>query len=122
MRASAAAAQSEASRPTWDDLVRHPVVPVLARCEAGKSVGNLARISRQPRRPPRLVRAKREVEEREDKAPMVNRPASLEADRQLRLSKGRGNRNTERRKAKGLHRRGHNQARGTTDYADLTDF
>jgi hypothetical protein len=121
VRVSVAAAQNKDNQATVN-LARHLAVQVPARREAEKSAGNLAPINLQPRRLPVQLRAKREAHQREGKAPMVNRPASQEAERQLRLSKGRGNRNTERKKARGLHRRGHNQARGTTDYADLTDF
>jgi hypothetical protein len=120
VRVSVAAEQSEDNHPATANLARPPVVQGLARREAEKSVGNQAPINLQPRRLPVRVRAKREADHREGKAPMVNLPASQKAERQLRLSKGRGN--PQRKKARGLHRRGHNQARGTTDYADLTDF
>jgi hypothetical protein len=107
VRVSVAAAQSKDNRPTVS-LARHLAVQAPARREAEKSVGNLAPINLQPRRLPVRVRAKREADEREGKGPMVNLPASQKAERQLRLSKGRGNRSTERKRARGLHRRGHN--------------
>jgi hypothetical protein len=52
------------------------------------------------------VRAKREAEKREGKAPMVNLVGSQEAVRHLLLSKdrGRGSRTAERKKKRGLHR------------------
>jgi len=108
VRVSVAAEQSEDNHPATVNLARRLVVQVLARREAEKSVGNLAPINLQPRRPAVQVRAKREADQREGKAPMVNLSASQEAQRQLRPSKGRRNRSAERKKAKGLHRRGHN--------------
>jgi hypothetical protein len=110
VRVSVAAEQSEDNHPATANLALHLVVQVLARREAEKSVGNLAPINLQPRRLPVRVRAKREADQREGKAPMVNLPASQKAERQLRLSKGRGNRSEERKKAKELHRRGHNKS------------
>ena len=107
VRVSVAAAQSEDNRATAN-LARHLAVQVPARREAEKSAGNLAPINLQPRRLPVQVRAKREADQREGKVPMVNLPASQKAERQLRLSKGKGNRSAERKKARGLHRRGHN--------------
>jgi len=104
-RVSVAALQGKDNRATVS-LARHLAVQAPARREAEKSVGNLALINLQPRRPPRRVRAKREADEREGKGPMVNLPASQEAERQLRLSKGRGN--PQRKKERGLRRRGHN--------------
>jgi hypothetical protein len=106
VRFSVAAEQSDHPAPA--NLARHPVVQVLARREAQKSVGNLPNL--QPRRLPVRVRAKREADQGEGKGPMVNLPASQKAERQLRLSKGRGNRSAERKKAKGLHRRGPNNS------------
>ena len=108
VRVSVAAEQSEDNHPATVNLARRLVVQVLARREAEKSVGNLAPINLQPRRPAVQVRAKREAHEKEGKAPMVNLLASQKAERQLRLSKGRGNRSAERKRARGLHRRGYN--------------
>jgi hypothetical protein len=105
VRVSVAAAQRKDNRATVS-LARHLAVQAPARREAEKSVGNLPNL--QPRRLPVRVRAKPKADEREGKGPMVNLPASQKAERQLRLSKGRGNRSAERRRAKGLHRRGHN--------------
>jgi len=108
-RVSVAAAQSKDNRATAN-LARHLVVQVPATREAEKSVGNLTPINLQPRRLPVQGRAKREADEREGKAPLVNNlPGSPEAERQLRRSKGRGNRSAERKRARGLHRRGHNK-------------
>jgi len=108
-RVSVAALQGKDNRATVS-LARHLAVQAPARREAEKSVGNLALINLQPRRPPRRVRAKREADEREGKAPLVNNlPGSPEAERQLRRSKGRGNRSAEGKRARGLHRRGHNK-------------
>ena len=104
VRVSVAAEHSEDNHPATANLAPHLVVQVLARCEAQKSVGNLPNL--QPRRLPVRVRAKREADQREGKAPMVNLPGSPEPERQLRLSKGRGN--PQRKKERGLHRRGHN--------------
>jgi hypothetical protein len=132
VRVSVAAAQSKGNRDTVS-LARHLGVQAPARREAEKSVDNLAPINLQPRRLPVRVRAKREAERSEanrelinlpphrlpaqararreaeesvDKRPMVNRPGSQEPERQLRLSKGRGN--PQRKKERGLRRRGHN--------------
>jgi hypothetical protein len=87
-----AVAQNEKSRPASDNLVRHPVVQGLARREAEKSADNLAPINRQPRHLEVRVRAKREAEQSEGKAPMVNLAGSQKPDGQPRLRKGRGNR------------------------------
>jgi hypothetical protein len=106
VRVSVAAEQSEDNHPATANLARYLVVQVPARGEAEKSVGNLAPINLQPRRLPVPVRGKREADHREGKAPMVNLPASQKAERQLPLSKGRGN--PQRKKERGLHRRGHN--------------
>jgi hypothetical protein len=107
VRVSVAAARSEGNRATAN-LSRHlVVVQVPARREVRNSVGNLAPINLQPRRPSVQVRAKREADEREGKAHMVNLPGSQEAERQLRLGKGKGNPSAERKRARGLHRRGH---------------
>jgi len=104
VRASVAVPQSEASRPATDDLVRHLVVRVLVRREPEKSVGNKVPLNRQPRRLPVEVKAMREVEEREGKAPLVNPVDSQEVERRLPPSKGRGNRNAERKREREHHR------------------
>ena len=108
VRVSVAAEQSEDNHPATANLARHLAVQAPARREAEKSVGNLPNL--QPRRLPVRVRAKREADHREGKGPLVNLPASQKAERQLRLSKGRGNRSAERKKARGLPRRGHNNS------------
>jgi hypothetical protein len=109
VRVSVAAAQNKDNRATVN-LARHLAVQAPARREAEKNVGNLAPINLQPRHLAVRVRAKPKADEREGRGPMANLPASQTAERQLRLSKGRrrGNQNAERKKAKGLHRRGHN--------------
>jgi hypothetical protein len=81
VRMSVAAEQSEDNHPATANLARHLVVQVLA---------------------------KREADQREDKAPTVNLPSSQKAKRQLRLRKGRGNQSAERKRARGLHRQGLN--------------
>jgi hypothetical protein len=84
-----------------------------ANREAEKSEDNRQSIDLQPRRRlPVQVRAKREVEEREGKAPMINLAGSLEAVRHLPLSKDRGreSRTAERKKKRGLRRQGHNNS------------
>jgi hypothetical protein len=101
VRVSVAAAQSKDNRATVD-LARHLAVQAPARRGAEKSLGNLPNL--QPGRLLVRVLAKREADEREAKGPMVNLPASQKAERQLQLSKGRGN--PRRKKAKELHRRG----------------
>ena len=106
---SVAAVQSEARATA--SLAGHLVVPQApAKREVEKSVGNLAPKNLQPRPLPVSVRDRREREthEREEKAPMVNLPGNQEADRQLPLSKGRGN--PQRRRERGLHRPGHNNS------------
>jgi hypothetical protein len=104
VRVSVAPEQSEDNHPATANLAHHLVVQVLSRREAEKSLGNLPNL--QPSRRPVPVRAKREADEREGKGPMVNLPASQKAERQLQLSKGRGSRSAERKRARGLHRRG----------------
>jgi hypothetical protein len=54
------------------------------------------------------VRARREADDREGQAPMVNPPGSRKTKRRLRRSKVKGNRSEERKKARGLHRQSHN--------------
>jgi hypothetical protein len=90
------------------NLARRLWVLVPVNRKAEKSEANREPIDLQPHRLPAQARARREAEESVDKGPMVNRPGSQEPERQLRLSKGRGNRSAERKKARGLHRRGHN--------------
>jgi len=91
------------------NLARHLAVQGPARREAEKSVeDNLAPINLQLRRPPVQVRAKREADEREGRTSMVDLAASQRVERKLRLSAFRDNRSVERKRERGLHRRGHN--------------
>jgi len=108
VRVSVAAAQSGDNRATANLARRRVVLQVPARREAEKSVGSLLPINLQPRRLSVQVqlRAKCAVDGRERKAPMVNLPGSQEAERQLRLSKGR--RNPQRKKERQLQRQGRN--------------
>ena len=110
VRVSAVAVQSEASRLATASP--HLLVRYRAKDEAQKSEVNLESIDLQRRRLRLLaeVQAKREVEESEDKAPMVNPVGSPEVAPLLVLSAARDNRNAERKKAKGLHRQDRNQS------------
>ena len=91
------------------NLARHLAVQGPARREAEKSVeDNLAPINLQLRRPPLQVRAKREADEREGRTSMVDLAASQRVERKLRLSAFRDNRSVERKRERGLQRRGHN--------------
>ncbi len=75
------------------------------RREAEKSADNQAPKTLQLRRLPVQVRAKVQAEHREGKVPMVSLSGSQRVEQhQLRLSKGREN--LQRKKEKGLHRRG----------------
>jgi hypothetical protein len=87
-------------------------VPVPANHEGDNSEANRESIDLQPRRLPVQVRAKRVVEEREGKAPMVNLVDNPEAERLLGLSaaRARDNRSGERKKERGLHRQGRNNS------------
>jgi hypothetical protein len=100
------------------------LVQAQAKREAEDSPDNLAPINLQPRHQPVQVPVRREVEvdARESKPSAVNLPRSLKAERKLHLSAGRDNRSVERKRERGLPRRGRNQGRRTMDYADLTDF
>jgi hypothetical protein len=101
-----------AAEQSEGNLARRLWVRVPVNRKAEKSEANRESIDLQPRRLLVLVRAKREVEEREGKAPMVNLVGSQGAERQLLLSKGRGrgSRSAERKKKRGLHRQGHNNS------------
>jgi hypothetical protein len=112
---------SEANRATAN-LARHLAAQGPARREAEKSADNLAPINLQARHLPVRVRAKREADERAGKVPKVSLLGSQRVERKLHPSAVRDNRSVERKREKGLQRRGRNQARRTTDYADLTDF
>jgi hypothetical protein len=54
------------------------------------------------------VRAKREADDREDRTSMVDPVASQRVERKLHLSAVRDNRIVERKRERGLQRRGHN--------------
>ena len=91
------------------NLARHLAVQGPARREAEKSVeDDLALINLQVRRLPVQVRAKREADEREGRTSMVDLAASQRVERKLRLSAFRDNRSVERKRERGLQRRGHN--------------
>ena len=91
------------------NLARHLAVQGPARREAEKSVeDNLAPINLQLRRPPVQVRAKREADERKGRTSMVDLMASQRVERKLHLSAVRDNRSVERKRERGLQRRGHN--------------
>jgi hypothetical protein len=89
-----------------DNLARRLRVLLPVKDKAAKCVGNPESIDRRPHRLPVQVRAKREVEEREGKVPMVNLAASQEADRLrlLQLSADKGSPSAERKRARGPHR------------------
>jgi len=105
VQVSVAAGLSEAHRATAN-LARHLAVQGPARREAEKSADNLAPVNLQLRHLPVRVRAKREADERGGRVPKVSLLGSQEAQHQLRLSKGRGN--PQRKKERGLRRRGRN--------------
>jgi hypothetical protein len=105
VRRSGAAAQRE-DNPVTASLARLLRVRVLEKHEAEKSVDNLESIGLRPHRQPRQVPAKPAVEEREDK--LLNLAGSQEVGSHLRLSRGRGSRSGERKKAKRLRHRDHN--------------
>ena len=77
---------------------------------AQKNADNPASTDLRRHHLPVQVQAKREVQEREGKAPMVNLAANQEPERLLLLSAGKCNLNGERKKARGPHRHDHNQA------------
>ncbi len=106
-RLSVAAAELSEDNRATANLARHLAVQRLASREAGKSADNLAPVNLQVRHLPVRVWAKREADHREGRVPMVNLPDSQEAQHQLRLSKGKGN--PQRKKERGLRRRGRNQ-------------
>jgi len=79
-------------------------VRVLVNREAQKNADNPESIDLQRHRLPVQVRAKREVEEREGKVPMVNLAASQQGERLLHLSAGKRSRSAERKRARGRRR------------------
>jgi hypothetical protein len=95
---SVAAVQREYS------LARRLRVRVPVNRGAERNADNPESINLQPHRLSVRVQAKREVEEREGKAPMVNPVASQEAERLLQLSGDKGSRSGERKRARGPHR------------------
>jgi hypothetical protein len=107
-------ARREAEKSVEDNLapinlqLRRPPVQVRAKREAEKSADNLALINLQLRRLPVQVRAKREADEREGRTSMVDLVASQRVERKLHLSAVRDNRSVERKRERGLQRRGHN--------------
>jgi hypothetical protein len=86
------------------NLARRLRVRVPVNREAEKNADNLESIDLRPHHLRVQVRAKREVEEREGKVPMVNLAASQKAERLLRLSTGKGSRSAERKRARGPRR------------------
>lgn len=108
VRVSVVAERSEDNPATANPARRLPV-EVPAKREARKSVDNREPTGLQPRRLLVRVRVKREVEEREGRAHMVNLAARQKAERQLRVNRGKGNQSAERKRARGPHRHeGHN--------------
>jgi len=105
-RVSVAAAQGEDSLATAS-LARRLRVLAPVKDKPEKNADNPESIDLRPHRLPVQVQAKREVEEREGKVPMVNLAASQEADRLrlLQLSADKGSRSAERKRARGPHRR-----------------
>jgi hypothetical protein len=91
-------------------LARRQPEAGLAKREAQESRDDPGSVNLQPRRLLARGLAKREVNEREAKAPLVNLAVSQEAERQLRLSRGRRSRSAERKRERGLHCQGHNKS------------
>jgi hypothetical protein len=107
VRVSVAAAQSEDNRATAN-LARLLAVQGPASHEAEKSADNLAPINLQARHLPVRVRAKREADERPGKVPKVSLLGSQRVERKLHPSAVRDNRSVERKRKRGLQRRGRN--------------
>ena len=89
------------------NLARRQMGEDPANREAEKSPDNLALINLQVRRLPVKVRAKREADDREGTTSMVDLAASQRVERKLRLSAFRDNQSVERKRERGLQRRGH---------------
>ena len=104
-RLSVAAELSEANRDIAN-LLRHLGVRGPPMRVAEKSADNPAPINLRLRPLPVQVGAKREADERACKVPVLNPLGRQRVEHQLRLSKGR--RNPQRKKERGLRRRGHN--------------
>jgi hypothetical protein len=85
-------------------------VRVPVNREAEKNADNPASINLRPHRLPVRVQAKREVEERGGRVPMVNLAASQEAERLLQLSAGKDSRSAARKRARGPHRQDRNNS------------
>jgi hypothetical protein len=85
---------------------RHLPARVPAKREAEKSKAKRGSINLQPHRLAARGPVRCKAEERERKVPMVNLPVSQQAQRQLRLSRGKGN--PQRKRERGLHRQDHN--------------
>jgi len=100
---SVAAAQSEDSLVTVN-LPRRLQVRVQVNREAEKNADNPESIDLRPHRLPAQVRAKREVQKREGKVPMVNLAASQGVEHLLQLSAGKRSRSAERKRARGRRR------------------
>ena len=100
---SVAAAQSEDSLATASLACLLRALVQVNR-EAEKNADNPESIDLRPHRLPAQVRAKREVQKREGKVPMVNLAASQQGERLVQLSAGKGNRSAERKRARGLRR------------------
>jgi hypothetical protein len=103
LRTSGAAEQSEDS-PATASLARLLLVRVLVKDEAQRSEANRESKNLRLRRLAARAPVKRELEEREGKAPMVNLADRQEAGRLLQLSRGKGNQSAERKRERALHR------------------
>ena len=95
---------SVAAAHSADSLARRLQVRVQVKREADKNADNPESTDLRRHHLPVQVQAKREVQEREGKVPMVNLAANQEPERLLLLSAGKCNLNGERKKARGPHR------------------
>ncbi len=100
---SVAAAQSEDSLATASLACLLRALVQVNR-EAEKNADNPESIDLRPHRLPAQVRAKREVQKREGKVPMVNLAASQGVEHLLQLSAGKRSRSAERKRARGRRR------------------
>ena len=107
VRLSVAVDLSEDNRATAS-LLRHLGVQEPPSRVAEKSADNPAPINLRLRPLPVQVGAKREADERACPLPMVSLPGSQRVERKLHLSAVRDNRSVERKKERGLQRRGRN--------------
>jgi hypothetical protein len=108
VRVSVAAAPSEANKATANNLACHLAVQGPGRHEAEKSADNLAQSNLQLRHLPVRVRAKPDGDERPGKVPKVSLLGSQRVERKLHPSAVRDNRSVERKRKRGLQRRGRN--------------